>query len=114
LEAYFKYKVLTHGEAVGYGMLFAAMLSQRLGLCGPEVVSRQHRLLLRIGLLANLPRINREKVYEKMLLDKKVRDNRVQFILTRKIGLVTIQKNIPKNTVLSTLKNLQRKVASHP
>jgi 3-dehydroquinate synthetase len=42
-----------------------------------------------------------------MILDKKSNSGQVQFILTRKIGLVTIQKNIPKSIILSALEQFQ-------
>ena len=107
LESYYHYNVLTHGEAITYGMWFAAMLSYRLGLCSQEVLRRQHDLFQRAGLFRNLPRFRPEGIYERMVLDKKARSGQVQFVLTRKIGLVTIQKNIPRPLILSTLKQLQ-------
>ena len=110
LESYFGYKTFTHGEAVAHGMVFAAGLSYRLGLCHQEVSERLHRLLSGIGLLRPLPRFNPEKILEKMSLDKKARDGQVQFVLTRKIGLVTIQKNIPNPLLLSALNHFQREV----
>jgi 3-dehydroquinate synthase len=109
LEAYFKYSVLTHGEAIAYGMRFAALLSVRLGLCHNDVAQRQINLLERAGLFRPLPRFNAEKIIEKMFLDKKVKNGQIQFVLTRKIGLVTIQKNIPQPIVFSILRQLQSK-----
>ncbi len=107
LESYFKYKTLTHGEAISYGMLFAAQLSRRMNMCSEEVVQRQSQLLRKIGLFRKLPRFNSEMVFKKMFLDKKSRRGQIQFILTRKIGLVTIQKNIPQSIILSALKQFQ-------
>jgi 3-dehydroquinate synthase len=107
LEAYFNYDVLTHGEAIAYGMMFAARLSVRLGLCAEEVADRQINLLRKVGLFRPLSRFNVRKVYEKMFLDKKVKNGKIQFVLTRKIGLVTIQKNIPRSIIFSILKQLQ-------
>lgn len=107
LESYFKYRYLTHGEAVAYGMWFAALLSARKGLCSAEVAQRQIRLLNKAGLLRRIPTFSPKKVFEKMLLDKKSRDGKVQFVLTRKLGLVTIQKNVPRSVILSVLNQIQ-------
>lgn len=103
LESYFDYKVLTHGEAISHGMVFAARLSQLLGFCDEKVVIRQKQLLEKMRLLRKFPSFNPEKVLEKMSLDKKARNGQTLFVLTRKIGLVTIQKNIPRSTILSAL-----------
>jgi 3-dehydroquinate synthase len=107
LEAYFNYDVLTHGEAIAYGMMFAARLSVQTGLCSEEVADRQINLLRKVGLFRPMRRFNVRKVYEKMFLDKKVKNGEIQFVLTRKIGLVTIQKSVPKSIVFSILKQLQ-------
>ena len=107
LEAHFNYELLTHGEAIAYGMWFAASLSHRLGLCEKSVLDRQFKLLEKAGLFLKLPPYNPGDIYRKMVLDKKARKGQVQFVLTRKIGLVTIQKNIPQSTILSALTRLQ-------
>jgi 3-dehydroquinate synthase len=107
LESYFNYKTLTHGEAIAYGMSFAAKLSQRMNLCSRGVVQRQNQLLQKVGLFRKLPTFNPRMVYKKMFLDKKSRSGQVQFILTRKIGLVTIQKNISQSIILSALTQFQ-------
>ncbi len=107
LEAYFKYDVLTHGEAISYGMWFAALLSERSGLCDRTVVDRIKDLLDRAGLFKPIPRFDERKVYEKMTLDKKAKGGQIQFVLTRKIGLVTIQKSVPQSVIFSTLRQLR-------
>jgi 3-dehydroquinate synthase len=107
LESYYQYQVLTHGEAISFGMWFATLISSRLGLCSNDILKRQVKLFKKAGLLPALPRFNPLKIYQKMLLDKKARNGRIQFILTRKIGLVTIQKNVRQTTILSALTQLQ-------
>jgi 3-dehydroquinate synthase len=107
LEAYFKYDILTHGEAIAYGMSFAGQLSVQLGLCSIGVLRRQNVLLKKAGLFRAMPGFDAKKVYEKMFLDKKVKDGQIQFVLTRKIGLVTIQKNVSRTTIFSILRHLQ-------
>jgi len=110
LESYYDYASLTHGESIAYGMWAASLISNSLGLCTKETVQRQYDLLKRAGLFKKVPLFSNEKLYEKMLLDKKARSGRVQFILTRKIGLVTIQKNVPKNAIFTALGRLRAEI----
>lgn len=107
LESYFHYEHLTHGEAIAYGMCFAAELSRMTGLCDDATVRRQWSLLGRLGLLRPIPRFDGKVLLKKMSMDKKVKGGKIHFILTRKIGLVSIQDNIPPKTILSALKRLQ-------
>jgi 3-dehydroquinate synthase len=107
LEAYFNYDVLTHGEAIAYGMMFAARLSVQLGFVPKRSLTDKLILLRKAGLFRAIRRFNIEKVYEKMFLDKKAKDGQIQFVLTRKIGLVTIQKSVPQSIVFSILKQIQ-------
>jgi 3-dehydroquinate synthase len=107
LESYFDYGLLTHGEAIAYGMWFAGSLSHLLGLCPKVVADRQIALLSRLGLFKRMPKLNNKTILGKMALDKKSKGGKIQFILTRKIGLVTIRKNIPQSTILSALNRLQ-------
>jgi 3-dehydroquinate synthase len=114
LESYYGYRLLTHGEAIAYGMWFAAKLSARLGICSGSVVERQVRLLKQAKLLRKVPRFNLEIVFQKMFLDKKARSGKIQFVLTRKLGLVTIEKNIPSSTILSVLTQFQSETRKMP
>jgi 3-dehydroquinate synthase len=88
LEAALGYGSITHGEAVAYGMLVAATLSARRGLCPQGDVGRLRALLERFGLLAAaVPSPESLETY--MVSDKKARDGVVQFVLTRGVGSVT-------------------------
>jgi 3-dehydroquinate synthetase len=78
-----------------------------LGLCPKVVADRQIALLSRLGLFKRMPKLNNKTILGKMALDKKSKGGKIQFILTRKIGLVTIRKNIPQSTILSALNRLQ-------
>lgn len=110
LEAVTGYRIYTHGQAVAIGMVFAAQVSRALGLCSTGTLQRQEGLLKRAKLLGKLPRVPNREIYRRMLLDKKAKAGRIQFVLTRKIGAVTIVSNVPKTTVFRAL-NLLR--ASH-
>lgn len=107
LESNFGYQLLTHGEAIAYGMWYASLLSLKVKLCTESVARRQFELLKRSGLFRGLPEFKPRVIYEKMLLDKKAKNGKIQFVLTRKIGLVTIPKNVPASIILSVLTQFQ-------
>ncbi|HSD52144.1 MAG TPA: 3-dehydroquinate synthase, partial [Candidatus Methylomirabilis sp.] len=88
VEAALGYGAITHGEAVAHGMLVAATLSVRRGLCPENDAGRLQTLLERFGLLdAAVPSPESLETY--MVSDKKARDGVLQFVLTRGVGSVT-------------------------
>lgn len=101
IEAATGYRRFRHGEAVAVGMDFAARLALVLGLCGPDLVERQRRLLERLGLPIR-PSLDQRRgrparypataVMAAMALDKKVVRERLHFVLPEKIGRVTIRE----------------------
>lgn len=88
IEAALGYGAVTHGEAVAAGMVVAAALSVRRGLCPEKDAIRLQELLARFGLLGvSLPAP--ESLETSMVSDKKARDGVLQFVLTRGVGSVT-------------------------
>lgn len=80
---------LSHGEAIAVGMMFACKLSeQKLGFKQTnEVVA----LLQQYGLPTHL-KINKQKVLQTLMADKKKEGDFINFILLEKIGKAVIQK----------------------
>jgi 3-dehydroquinate synthase len=99
IEATVGYGEILHGEAVGLGMLAAASLASRLGLCDASLGQRLADLLDRIGLMtrATLPRD--ELLMDAMRLDKKVVDERLRFVLPDRTGHVVIRDDIDPRDV---------------
>jgi 3-dehydroquinate synthase len=88
LEAATEYVELTHGEAVGLGMVMAARISRRLGMCGPEVEDGIAVALERCGLLTD-PAPYRDSSWASALRhDKKARGDDIRFIAVRGLGKV--------------------------
>lgn len=89
------YRGLTHGEAVAVGMLCAASLANRLGLCRSELVERQIDLWKRLGLPTELPvELTRRNLLEVMRRDKKAKGGMPTFILPRALGQVEAVANV--------------------
>ena len=79
LEAHLGYRGLRHGEAVGYGMLFALRLARNRGLSEAEG-SRIEALIERFELPA-LPSLDAAALLDSMRLDKKNREDSMAWIL---------------------------------
>ncbi|MEW6324072.1 MAG: 3-dehydroquinate synthase [Nitrospirota bacterium] len=92
IEATTGFRRFHHGEAVAIGMQFAAQLSAGLGLCDDALVSRQRKLLERIGLPAVLPaRLDQQRLLAAMALDKKVKGGQWHFVLPERLGRVRVE-----------------------
>lgn len=80
------YGVIKHGEAVAIGMVMAARISQRLGYCSADEVSRICTLLGRYGLPVTPPDFTVDEYLEIMRRDKKVKDGGIRVVLNHGIG----------------------------
>lgn len=95
---------LLHGEAVSIGMVLAARISAGRGLCATTVPLRISGLLAKLGLPVRVPRgLSAAKIMEVMGRDKKVRANRLRFVLTRIIGGVTLSDGVNLHEIRETL-----------
>lgn len=88
IETVSDYKLL-HGEAVAIGLVAQAKLSVKFGYMTLEEESRLVNLLRKAKLPTCVPEyIDREKLFNKLYTDKKVRDGRLRFVLQKGIGQV--------------------------
>ena len=92
VEAVTKYREYKHGEAVAIGMVFAARLSNRIGLCSKNVVERVHNLINRAGLPTEPPDFPKTSFSKAMEIDKKVLGGELRFVLVEKVGAVRVEK----------------------
>jgi 3-dehydroquinate synthase len=98
IEAAGGFSTYTHGEAVAIGMVWATDLSQRMGLCPPELLVRLRRLLQSLGLPITL-KTRIDGIRETLLLDKKAVAGRLRFILVEGLGRVSIRDDVPSQLV---------------
>lgn len=108
LEKVTDYKRFKHGEAVGYGMLFAAELSKRLAFLAEKDVNLLNDVLHRVGPLPPLAGIEREEVFRAFRSDKKQAANGLQMVLLKGIGkpIIVDEREIPKRVMQASLKKL--------
>lgn len=88
IEAVSGYRQVSHGEAVAIGMVFAARISERSGFIGSEVTARIEELLRGIGLPTSVPDWSdrRDAYLRAIAVDKKVREEKVGFVVLRELG----------------------------
>jgi 3-dehydroquinate synthase len=105
LERVEAYAGRSHGEAVAVGMVFAARLSETLGIAEPGLAALHQRLLKGLGLDDNGPAPDPELVLDAMRLDKKYRSG-IRFVLLESVGRARIVEDVPEATVRETLEGL--------
>ena len=103
------YGAYRHGEAVAIGMVVAAELSCRLGLCEPQNVAAIRELLVSFGLPVDPPDYSIDQYLAAMQRDKKVKEGVLRLVLNRGIGECLIQE-VPDLDSLLT-KTLQAGIA---
>lgn len=86
LETYKDYQNITHGEAVGLGIIVALKLSADLKLTNDGLCPDVKHLFTEIGLPTQIKSLNLRKIWEIMNLDKKVKKTQVIFVLLKDIG----------------------------
>jgi 3-dehydroquinate synthase len=111
LEKATDYKYLKHGEAVGYGVIFAAELSKKLELLDKDEVNSLNDVVRRAGELPTIRNVDQKKVLESLTHDKKRVGNSLRWVLLRGIGKPVIVPDtaMPRSAVSSTLKSIFRK-----
>ena len=111
LEKVTDYKRFKHGEAVGYGIRFAAELSKKLEILDENELKLLNDVLLNVGKLPDTQNINLEKTLQTFAFDKKTIGGSLQWILLKKIGeaLIVDNKDIPQRIIYETLKETLRK-----
>lgn len=106
LEAATNYERFLHGEAVAIGMTGAATLSRRLGLLPLGVIRRQGALLRTFGLPTTCSGVDASGVLRAMELDKKVRGERIRWVLLADIGRPVIQDDVPNEMAAGAVREL--------
>jgi 3-dehydroquinate synthase len=89
LESVTGYAKLTHGEAVGWGMLFAVQYAEGQGILKASSAIRIKRLIALLG-LPPLPSLRANQVLAAMQQDKKRSGQSLRLVLPVRIGKVDI------------------------
>lgn len=103
LEKVTDYKRFRHGEAVGWGILFAAELSKSLALCKEKDIRLLYDVVHRAGPLPALAGIDGNRLLEASGFDKKQTPGGLQMVLLEGIGKPKIVTGIPRPTLKRVL-----------
>jgi 3-dehydroquinate synthase len=111
LESATGYGQLLHGEAVAIGMRGAARISCRLGLLAESDAARQGVAVAAFGLPSRVRDLGvepppSEAVLGAMLLDKKVQERAVRWVLLEGIGRTTVRSDVPASLVREVVEEL--------
>jgi 3-dehydroquinate synthetase len=86
LEKVTNYRYFKHGEAVGWGILFAAQLSKILDILDQHELKLLCDVVRLTGPLPEISKIDPQKIIEAFRFDKKVIGKQPQWILLKGIG----------------------------
>lgn len=113
LEKATNYSYFKHGEAVGYGIIYAAELSKSLDLLSQKDVKLLNDILQGVGPLPPLAEVDEKKVIEAFNFDKKNIVGSLQMVLLKGIGkpVIVDEKRIPKSLMQKNLKQLIKQMA---
>jgi 3-dehydroquinate synthase len=108
LEAISRYGKYLHGEAISIGQVGAARISNALTGLSREDCQRIETLFARAGLPTRvaLNRVQTERLFEAMKLDKKVKDGETKFVLAHRIGSVEHGLAVPEKLLRETVASL--------
>jgi shikimate kinase / 3-dehydroquinate synthase len=98
-----------HGEAVSIGLVAAANLSARMGLCDYSLQERIESILESVNLPTRIPSsLKPMDLLQAMQRDKKKRAGQLRFILIRGIGQVFVSDKVSDQDVLDTISSLSK------
>jgi len=106
LEAETGYKLCSHGEAVAWGLMQAAVLSQTLGLADGGYTATVRELLEDYGFDMRFRR-KPESIVKAMQVDKKRRRGKLRLVLQRGIG-DTVVREVDPHLIVETLQHSAR------
>jgi 3-dehydroquinate synthase len=98
---------MSHGEAVGLGMVAASRLAQKLGMIDQSSTARITDLIKRAGLPTCGAPPDTNAVLESMKFDKKVHGGKLRLILPDRIGHVVIRDDVQIEAVREALQSVQ-------
>ncbi|MBI5050485.1 MAG: 3-dehydroquinate synthase [Nitrospirae bacterium] len=104
LETVTGYTRFLHGEAIAIGMCAASQIAVRMGLLKEKDAERIKNIISQYKLPSSIPQdINASDIINAMEVDKKVKADRIRFILPESIGKVRIEDSVDKEAMKEVL-----------
>ncbi len=105
IETLTGYRRYRHGEAVGLGMRFAALVAELVGEAEPDLTARTTRLLAVLDLPTTCARLDADAVFTVMARDKKVRDG-IRLVLSDRPGHAHVVDAPPRDVLERALEQM--------
>jgi 3-dehydroquinate synthase len=106
LESETAYTAFLHGEAVAIGMVTAAILSERRGLCPAGTAERIDALLARFDLPTRIPaELDPACLAAALTLDKKAVASGLRLVLLHRIGAAVVDRDSSADDILNAMEN---------
>ena len=106
LEAAGDYRRLSHGEAVGWGMVAACRLSHRRKLIGLSLCERMEAAIRALAPLPSLGPLRLDPALRAIDHDKKIGPRGIRFVLPTALGRVTVVDSVPRDDIRWALESL--------
>jgi 3-dehydroquinate synthase len=106
LEAAGDYRKLTHGEAVGWGMVGAIRIARRRERLSSLLAGRLEAAVRNVGPLPSLRAFSKRRVLDAVSKDKKIGILGLRFILPVGWGRVEVVESFPKSEIAWALESL--------
>jgi 3-dehydroquinate synthase len=106
IETVTKYSEYNHGEAVSIGMVACSLMARELEMTDSVTVDRIKQLLEKLKLPTCVDGLSADKIITSLKMDKKIRENKIKFVLPKKIGKVEICDDVPVPTIRKVLKEI--------
>jgi 3-dehydroquinate synthase len=97
------YREWLHGEAVGAGLVMAAVMSRDCGHLAASEAERVRRLVERAGLPTHIRSVTASTALEHMRIDKKVLGGQLRLVLLRRVGEAFVTADYPPTALTGTL-----------
>jgi len=104
LETASKYEMISHGEAVSFGLIVESLISNKLGILKREDLKRIIDLILKLKTLPKIvEKLEKDKILSSISYDKKAKFGIPRFVLPKSIGSVVISSDVEESLVTSAL-----------
>jgi len=107
LESATNYKHFLHGEAVGWGMIAAAVIGESIGVTESDTAQRIIAMVLAYGSLPTVD-VGTRRILKLLQSDKKTMGGVPHFVLATGIGKVEVVNTVPESAVVKSVDEIKR------
>lgn len=105
------YRLLLHGEAVGWGMLAIFRLGEILGTLSADDSARMANLVRSVGPLPSLRGVSSASLGRLLGRDKKAVAGKVYWVIPEGLGKIQITSDVPPPAVHAAIRHILRGAA---